>query len=147
MKRQGAPFDPSEPPGGDFVRYVEGLDGASTARTPEAGAGQPARARQALARDPAAAPPAPNGDVDSAVDASGTDGPPDWHLPQAGNRRPAGWGPTTPLRRLSAWMIGAGIGLLVAALLFAGGPLADIYLPGMLLLGAGLALRRHLRRR
>ncbi|TXL66232.1 hypothetical protein [Zeimonas arvi] len=105
MKSRGAPFDPSEPPGGDFARYVEGL-------------GAPA------------------------ADAS-----PDAPLPQAGSRRPVGWGPTTPLRRLSAWMIGAGIGLLVAALLFAGGPLADIYLPGMLLLGAGLALRRHLRRR
>ena len=146
MKRQGAPFDPSEPPGGDFVRYVEGLDGASTARTPEAGAGQPARARQAALRDPAATP-ASRGDVDSTSDAPGSGGPPDWPLPQAGNRRPAAWGPTTPLRRLSAWMIGAGIGLLVAALLFAGGPLADIYLPGMLLLGAGLAVRRHLRRR
>jgi hypothetical protein len=44
-------------------------------------------------------------------------------------------------------MIGAGVGLLVAALLFAGGPLADVYLPGMLLLGAGLAIRRHQRRR
>ncbi len=146
MNRRGAPLDPSEPPGGDFVRYVEGLNAPSAARAPEAGAEQPARARQASANGAAAAP-AMTGGGGSTIDAPGADESPGWPAARTVSRRPAGWGPLTALRRLSAWMIGAGIGLLVAALLFAGGPLADVYLPGMLLLGAGLAIRRHQRRR
>lgn len=145
MKSRGTPFDPSEPPDGDFVRYVEGLD-THAARAPKASAGQSAQPRQGPASNAAPSPASTGGD-DSPIGAPAAGASPDWPLPQTPSRRPAGWGPTTPLRRLSAWMIGAGIGLLVAAMLFAGGPLADIYLPGMLLLGAGLALRRHLRRR
>lgn len=126
MKRI-APLDPSEPPGGDFVRYVEGLNTASAAQAAEQAAGHASRARAAQA------------------DTEGPATQPSAAQPSA--RRPAAWGPPSTLGRAAAWMIGAGIALVLLAVLSSGSAFIDTFLPGMLLIGAGLAFRKHFRKR
>jgi len=154
MKPQGAPFDASEPPRGDFVRYVEGLNAASARQAATEAAGHASRARQAQAETdvprPAAASAAETASRALLAAAqhrqsgaqSGTQSG-----AQAPARRPASWGPPSTLGRASVWMIGAGIALVLLAVLSSNSAFVDTFLPGMLLIGAGLAFRRHFRKR
>ena len=107
----------SEPPGGDYVRYVERLNAAAASNAHPANdnpAGRPAEAA----------------------------------TPNTGPRKTNELSFPTPaqlLGRVSFWMISAGVGLVLLAILFADFAYVDTFLPGMLLIAAGLAFRKHSR--
>lgn len=106
----------SEPPGGDYVRYVERLNAA-------AGSGRPAN-------DPAAGQAAETASRNRS----------------AGKARELSFPtPAQLLGRASFWMISAGVGLVLLAILFSDFAYVDTFLPGMLLIAAGLAFRKHSR--
>ncbi|MCM5572257.1 hypothetical protein M6I34_17205 [Burkholderiaceae bacterium FT117] len=147
MNRNEAPLDASEPPGGDFVRYVEQLN----ARTAEQAAGpaQPsATARPSTTERPSttAGPPATARPAGAARASAPTRPAP---TTRAGEyaRPPARHWPAGPARALALaagawWLIGAGIALVLMSVLD-GGPAVDTMLPGLLVLGTGLVLRKR----
>jgi len=106
------PFDATEPPNGDFARYIEKLE------------------RQA------AAAPVPAAPVAAARPAATTPAKPP--LRRRGSAPAAAF----PVGRAAWWLIGAGAALILLAVL-PDDPMIETPLPGMVLVGAGLALRRH----
>ena len=144
MRQPGAPFDASEPPRGDFVRFVETLNAQAEARD----ARERAQAAEANRQPGPATPPARNdprtGDPAGAVASGRPDpetGPQDLEamrrliVARAGER----------LRRAAGWTLLAGIALILLAVV-PDDPFIDTPLPGILIAGASLAMRRHFRK-
>jgi hypothetical protein len=98
------PFDATEPPNGDFARYIEKLE-------------RQAAAAPVPAATTSAAPPPPQrrSNAPSAAFLAGR----------------AAW-----------WLIGAGAALILLAVL-PDDPMIETPLPGIVLIGAGLAIRKH----
>lgn len=144
MKQPGAPFDASEPPRGDFVRYVEALNAQSAARD----------ARERAQAAPAIRQPGPTtlpahhdvrpGEPAGAVVSRRAGHAPGTHDLEA-MRRMIVVRAGERLRRAAGWMLLAGIALILLAVV-PDDPFIDTPLPGILLAGAGLAMRRHFRK-
>ena len=128
-----APFDATEPPNGDFARYIEKLE------------------QQAAAAPAAVTQPAPADPLPTAARAGGArlDWRPAASSPAHGEpplrRSGSAAAGAFPIGRAAWWLIGAGAVLILLALLPAD-PIVETPWPGMVLIGAGLALRNHFRK-
>ncbi len=134
MNLPGEPLKGQEPPDGDFARYIEQLnskapsDGRVTSRS--AGSGSSGISVVA-STEPPVATAAPGQAESSAPDV----------LPSRFAETIRGVSP----RKAAPWMIAAGIGLLLASL--SDDPLIASPVPGIALIGAGLAIGRHFKGR
>jgi len=106
------PFDASEPPNGDFARYIEKLEKQAAAAPVQAG---PAPAARSAATTAARQPLRRRSNAPSAA---------------------------LPVGRAAWWLVGAGAVLILLAIV-PDNPMIETPLPGMVLVGAGLAIRKH----
>lgn len=129
MKQHGAPFDASEPPHGDFIRYIEALNAIAEARVRAEAVDFPSPGEPL---SPAQAPPAQAASERPVQDLEAMR---QMMLARAGGT----------LRRAATWMLLAGIALILLAVV-PDEPFIDTPLPGILLAGASLALRQRFRK-